>query len=333
MAPEINNDKNPIIVVPKIGNGKSVKEGLIRFEIGLSPLRPQIGDEVTLSIRAVLEEPWHTFALDQDPDMAGQPTTIELGTIKGLEPIGTEFKASVEPEIERPLDDIVQRVHFHEVTWSHRFELTEPAAELDGLIRFQVCSNVCISGSAEFALTLTAGRPDSSVVGSRSPHGSSGIAGLSNAANSNEQNDSQQEGFFAFIFTAAAAGFLALLTPCVFPMIPVTVAFFLKQEEKRAGSSIRLAIIYSLSIIGAFTVLGLITAAIFGPASLNTLANNKWLNLFFAALFLLFSLMLLGVFEIQLPSSLLTWTSKQESAGGVIGVVFFGVNLTQVWLK
>ena len=328
-AAEINNDKNPITVIPKIGYGKVAMEGLIRFEIGLTPPRPQIGDEVMLSIRTVLEEPWHTFALDQDPDMAGLPTTIEFGTIKGLEPIGSEFKASVEPETERPLDGIVQRVHFHEVTWSHRFMLTEPAAALNGLIRFQICSNgSCLPpGKAEFALTLTAGQADSEVIGSRSPPSPAGNVRLSN---SNDQNESQQEGFFAFVFTAAAAGFLALLTPCVFPMIPVTVAFFLKQEEKRAGSSIRLAIIYSLSIIGAFTVLGLITAAIFGPASLNTLANNKWLNLFFAALFLLFSLMLLGVFEIQLPSSLLTWTSKREATGGVIGVVFMALTFTLV---
>ena len=95
--------------------------------------------------------------------MAGQPTTIEFGTIKGLEPIGRGFKASVEPEVERPLDDIVQRVHFREVTWSHRFTLTDPAAELDGVIGFQVCSNgSCLpGGKAEFALTLTAGQPDS----------------------------------------------------------------------------------------------------------------------------------------------------------------------------
>ena len=333
-APEVNNDKNPITVIPQIGYGKAAKqnEGVIRFEIALAPPRPQIGDEVTLSIRAVLEEPWHTFALDQDPDMAGQPTTVEFGTITGLEPIGSQFKASVEPEVERPLDDIVQRVHFHEVTWSHRFMLTEPAAALDGLIRFQVCSNgSCLPpAKAEFALTLTAGQPDAAVGGSRSGSDAPGNARLSNASNSNDQNESQQEGFFAFVFTAVAAGFLALLTPCVFPMIPVTVAFFLKQEEKRAGSSIRLAIIYSLSIIGAFTVLGLITAAIFGPASLNTLANNKWLNLFFAALFLMFSLILIGVFEIQIPSSLLTWTSKQESTGGVIGVVFMALTFTLV---
>ena len=68
----------------------------------------------------------------------------------------------------------------------------------------------------------------------------------------------------------------------------------------------------------------------FWPCEFNTLANNKWLNLFFAGLFLMFALMLMGVFEIQIPSSLLTWTSKQESTGGVIGVVFMALTFTLV---
>ncbi len=329
-TPVINNDKNPITVTPKIGYGKAAKEGLIRFEIGLQPERPQIGEEVTLSIRTVIAEPWHTFALDQDPDMAGQPTMIEFGVIKGLEPIGSEFKASVEPEIEHPLNDIVQRVHFHEVTWSHRFTMTEPAAELAGFIRFQMCSNgSCLPPTkAEFALTLTARL--SGTLSADSPPSQTLVKTSFVTVDSGTEGQSPQEGFLAFVLTAAAAGFLALLTPCVFPMIPVTVAFFLKQEEKRTGSSIKLAVIYSLSIICAFTVLGLVVAGIFGPASLNTLANNKWLNLFFAGLFLVFSLMLLGVFEIQIPSSVLTWTSKREATGGIIGVIFMALTFTLV---
>jgi thiol:disulfide interchange protein len=330
VTPEVNTDTNPITVMPKIGYGKSAKEGLISFEIKLTPERPQIGDEVTLSIHAVIEEPWHTFALDQDPAMAGQPTIIELGATKGLEPIGNQFKASNEPEVERPLDDIVQRVHNHEVTWTHRFTLTEPAAELDGLIRFQLCrGGTCLPPTkAEFALTLTAAKPN--VVSPMTPPASTAGDAALLANGSNDQDHSPQEGLLAFVLTAFGAGFVALLTPCVFPMIPVTVAFFLKQEERRAGSSIRLAIIYSLSIIGAFTILGLAMTAAFGPASLNTLANNKWLNLFFAALFLVFALMLMGVFEIRIPSSLLTWTSRRESTGGIVGVVFMALTFTLV---
>lgn len=326
---EVNTDTNPITVTPSIGYGKAVEAGLMRYEISLTPPRPQIGQEVVLSIRAIIEAPWHTFALDQNPDMAGLPTTIEFGTVKGLELVGTEFAPSVAPVIEEPDFDIVQRVHYGEVTWSHRFMVTEPTAAIDGLIRFQICKDGTCKppAKAEFALTLTAAKTGSEAVGTTpappntaKPHGNAGAAA----------NEGPKEGLIAFVVTAIGAGFLALLTPCVFPMIPVTVAFFLKQEEKRAGSSIKLAIIYSLSIIGAFTILGLAVTAVFGPASLNTLANNKWLNLFFAALFLVFSVMLMGVFEVRIPSSLLTWTSKRESTGGIVGVVFMALTFTLV---
>ena len=326
---EVNTDTNPITVIPEIGFGKPKKEGLMKYEIGLAPPRPQIGEEVVLTIRAIIEEPWHTFALDQNPDMAGQPTTIEFGTVKGLEPVGTEFAPSVAPVIEEPDINIVQRVHYGEVTWSHRFMVTEPTAAIDGLIRFQMCNEgSCLPPSkAEFALTLTAAQAGRGAAGTTTvPPNLATTDGNVGAV----ANEGPKEGLIAFVVTAIGAGFLALLTPCVFPMIPVTVAFFLKQEEKRAGSSIKLAIIYSLSIIGAFTILGLAVTAVFGPASLNTLANNKLLNLFFAALFLMFALMLIGVFEIRIPSSLLTWTSKRESTGGIIGVVFMALTFTLV---
>ncbi len=326
---EVNNDTNPITVTPTIGFGSAKQEGLIRYEISLVPPRPRIGQEVVLSIRAIIESPYHTFAVDQNPDMAGLPTTIEFGTIQGLEPVGSEFSPSVAPVIEEPDVDVVQRVHYGEVTWSHRFMLTEPTAAVDGLIRFQMCNeSSCLPPSkAEFALTLTAGKTGADVTGATPPSRidlqTDGNAGA-------EANDGPKEGLIAFVVTAIGAGFLALLTPCVFPMIPVTVAFFLKQEEKRAGSSIKLAIIYSLSIIGAFTILGLAVTAVFGPASLNSLANNKWLNLFFAVLFLIFALMLMGLFELRIPSSLLTWTSKRESTGGIVGVVFMALTFTLV---
>ena len=331
-AAAVSNDKNPVTVIPKVGYGKKAKDGPMRFEIGLKPERPQVGQEVTLSIHAVLEDPWHTFALDQNPDMAGEPTVIELAVIKGLEAIDGEFIPSEAPEVERPLDDIVQRVHHHAVTWSRRFTMSDPAAAIGGSITFQMCSNgSCLPPStAEFELTLTAAAAGSRATDPATPSGPTAGSVTPTTSESATESDTPQEGFLAFILAAAAAGFLALLTPCVFPMIPVTVAYFLKQEEKRAGSSLKLAIIYSLSIVGAFTILGLIVSGIFGPTSLNSLANNRWLNLFFAGLFLLFSLMLLGIFEVQIPSWLLTWTSKRESTGGIVGVVFMAITFTLV---
>jgi thiol:disulfide interchange protein DsbD len=319
-------DQNPVSISPKIGYGKSAKAGLMEFEINLTPAKAAVGQEVTLSIKAKVKEPWHTFALDQDPEMAGLPTTLEV-EVQGLKALSEEFRPSADPEI-KTIDEYVQRVHHGEIIWTRKFVVEQPTAVIKGSIRFQLCSNgTCLPPTnAPFELTFTAGKDVSTASPSTTDNSAAEGANLAESGNDNIA----KEGLMAFLLTAIGAGFVALLTPCVFPMIPVTVAFFLKQEEKKAGSSLKLAIVYCLSIIGAFTILGLLVAALFGPASLTTLANNRWLNLGFAALFTFFGVMLLGVIDLQIPYWVLSFTSTRESTGGFIGVIFMALTFTLV---
>ncbi len=118
--------------------------------------------------------------------------------------------------------------------------------------------------------------------------------------------------------------------PCVWPMVPITVNFFVKQGQGPAGKgkATGLAIIYCLSIIGVFTAVGVLFSFFFSASSLQTLANNPWLNLGVAALFLAFGLSLLGLFELRLPNFLLNASAQGESRGGLIGVVFMALTLT-----
>ena len=95
-----------------------------------------------------------------------------------------------------------------------------------------------------------------------------------------------EEGMLSFILFAIGMGFLALLTPCVFPMIPITVSFFTKAGEKEDSSPLFSAFVYTLGIIVIFTFLGLILALTLGAAGANQLASNPWVNLFIAALFI-----------------------------------------------
>ncbi|MFM8285815.1 MAG: protein-disulfide reductase DsbD family protein, partial [Planctomycetaceae bacterium] len=135
-------------------------------------------------------------------------------------------------------------------------------------------------------------------------------------------------GLMLFLLTAAAAGFAALLTPCVFPMVPITVSFFQKQAEQEHHRPVTMALVYCLGIVGTFTLLGVVMSSVFGAASLNTLANNPWLNLFIAGVMVFFGLNLLGLFEIAIPSFLLNYTSGQESRGGLVGVLFMALTFT-----
>ncbi len=328
-----SSDKNPVTLTPKIGGGKAAKTGLIEYEIGLTPKHAAVGQEVTFSIKAIVKDPYHTFALDQNPEMAGVPTTIEIDTVTGLEAIGEDFVPSAEPQVETH-DEFVQRVHYGEIIWTRKYVVSEPNVAVSGNVRFQLCrETTCLPPTkAEFEVTMTSstesGKPPLVTETSASDGSESGQ--VSPAASGTSSKGLAKDGLVAFILTAVGAGFVALLTPCVFPMIPVTVAFFLKQEEKKAGSSLKLAIVYCLSIIGAFTILGLLAAIVFGPTALTNLANNPWLNLGFAALFLFFGVMLLGVIDIQIPYWVLSWSASRESAGGLIGIVFMALTFTLV---
>jgi thiol:disulfide interchange protein len=133
-----------------------------------------------------------------------------------------------------------------------------------------------------------------------------------------------------WIFLAAfGGGLLALLTPCVYSMIPVTVSFFTKRSKTKA-EGIRNALYYAGSIVVIFTLLGFLVTLIFGPAALNNLATNWIANLVFFALFLIFGFSFLGAFEITLPSS---WTNKSDSkasTGSFLGIFFMALTLVLV---
>ena len=142
--------------------------------------------------------------------------------------------------------------------------------------------------------------------------------------------DVKKQGLVLFLVSAAGFGFLALLTPCVFPMVPITISFFLKQAEKGHHRPSTLATIYCGGIIATFTGLGLLMAALFEATSLNRLANNPWLNLVLAGVIVLFGISMLGVFEIRVPSWLLTWSAGKEQKGGIIGTLFMALTFTLV---
>src|SRR6185312_6020377 len=133
-----------------------------------------------------------------------------------------------------------------------------------------------------------------------------------------------------WIFIAGfAGGLLALITPCVFSMIPVTVSFFMKRSKTKA-EGIKNAVSYSTSIIVIFTLLGFLITVIFGPTALNNLATNWIANLIFFLVFLIFGISFLGAFNIELPSS---WGNKADSKAGTgsfLGIFFMALTLVVI---
>lgn len=136
------------------------------------------------------------------------------------------------------------------------------------------------------------------------------------------------EGFFSFILLALSMGFLSLLTPCVFPMIPITVSFFIKRGEAKKGTPLSNALIYTLGIVATFSILGFILALTLGASGANQLAANPWVNLFIGGLFIYFALSLFGMYEIDLPDSIKQLSLRQEGREGFVGTIFMAVTFT-----
>ncbi|HEX3743447.1 MAG TPA: cytochrome c biogenesis protein CcdA [Bryobacteraceae bacterium] len=135
----------------------------------------------------------------------------------------------------------------------------------------------------------------------------------------------EEQGWPAFLLLAFGAGLACIFTPCVFPMIPITMSYFLNQQpgEKRGGVS--QAVVFCLGIIVLFSGMGLLVTAVLGPVGVKQLGSNPWVNGFIALLFMAFGLSLLGAFEITIPSSVLTRLNQSSGAGGFAGTLLMGL--------
>lgn len=139
----------------------------------------------------------------------------------------------------------------------------------------------------------------------------------------------KEEGLWAYIGLAMSVGALALLTPCVFPMIPITVSFFTKREAATRFQSVRDALIYSFGIIFTFTGLGIVLALLFGASGINQFAANPWMNILIALVFIVFALNLFGLFEIVVPSGILTKLTVASGSGqGITSLLLMGLTFT-----
>jgi thiol:disulfide interchange protein DsbD len=134
---------------------------------------------------------------------------------------------------------------------------------------------------------------------------------------------SDNQGLLAFVLAGVFWGAVSLVTPCVFPMIPITVSYFLKQSEKSHHRPVTMAVVYCATIVIVLTVAAVLLLSFF-----RFLSINPWMNIGMGVLFIVFALSLFGMYDIELPSSLAQFTSAREGRGGLIGTVFMALTFT-----
>jgi len=281
---------------------------------------------------------WHINSYKLPKDSYAIPSAININKTTKL-----TVKETIEPKpiqyIDEDLGD-VQSYHKGSLTMKRRVLINSiNDFKVSGVFSFQVCDEAgkCLMPH-EYIFSLTAEgceaiKSDSVVKIEKDT--ASQIT--KNKVVNNDTADKNlkkvpgkpAKSMFLIFIISFLSGFAALLTPCVFPMIPMTVSFFTKKSKSKADG-IKNALLYGISIIAIYVLLGTIVTTIFGPSALNALSTNVWFNLLFFVLLVVFAISFLGAFEIMLPNSWLNKADKASDKGGFIGIFFMALALALV---
>ncbi|MEE1899962.1 cytochrome c biogenesis protein CcdA [Flavobacterium rakeshii] len=298
-----------------------------------SKIEKKSDSEYVLIFNATIEENWHMYS-QFSADGGGLPLEVEFNNAENnFEAVG---KAE-ESETHKEYNDIFE---VEETFFSNKAELkqTIKVSNPDNAIvqvglYYQVCKESCIQGENLFVfnlkdLTSQEVMSFEEVVAQPETNKSEVKETTPTSGDDDKKKDSER-GLFTIFIIAFFSGFAALLTPCVFPMIPMTVSFFTKQSKTKAAG-IKNAFIYGISIIVIYVVLGSLVTAIFGADALNALSTNVIFNIAFFVLLVVFASSFLGAFEIMLPNSWANKVDRQADRGGIIGILFMALALAIV---
>ncbi len=331
------------------------------WSIKLSEQKPKVGEEVDVIFRVAIQEDWYLYSSDFDPDLGPMVTEIVFEPsgayelVGELKPIGAKEK--YDELWEGNYTYFIEKAEFRQTIRVTSADLRQ----LKGSYNYQVCTDVtgqCIPFDNDFSLSVnvtgatqdakapaksenaTVAQPDEvkpaeeidsindpQITEQTGDAIKQPVQGSSAGINLRESNTPYT--LITFFLVAFLAGLAALLTPCVFPMIPMTVSFFASGSTKK-GHALRKALIYGFSIIAIYTLIGTLISVLFGPSFANWLSTHWLPNLFFFAVFVIFALSFFGLFEITLPSSVVNKVDREADKGGYYGIFFMAFTLVLV---
>ncbi len=310
----------------------------IEFELSYSGEAVSSGTPAQAILSVFVQEGWHLYSLTQ-PAGGPIPTTIEIPDNPSFQLAGPiqqpEFSIVFDKTFEIDAEYIDGTGEFL-IPFEPKPGTALGNFELPVQVRFMVCSDtMCLPPQTRRLTTLVEiarVSPAASAPGQTLAVPSGQEAGADNTITEEDSSDSSGEiptSVFGYIAFAMAMGGLALLTPCVFPMIPITVSYFTKREAVSRGRAIKEAGLYAGGIVLTFTVLGFALTFLLGAGGINRLAASPVINLIIAAVFILFALSLFGVLEIGLPSR---WVNaidrKSAGARGILGILLMALTFS-----
>jgi len=305
----------------------------VQWTLAFDPATAAPGGHALAKFTAKVESGWHLYSLIKSPSGGPYATTVKIAP----NPVVANVKA-YQPTPERQYDDGFQmetETFASDTTFLLDLDLAKDApkgpAELTAQARYQVCTTTlkparCLPPRNKTATaTLTIDPSASAAV--TIPAGYA-LPGAFVPSSTPAKPATGNQSFGWFLLTAFGFGLAAIFTPCVFPMIPITVSYFINRQDGGRRDGLAQAIVFCLGIIVLFTGLGLLAKAIAGPFGVVQLGSSPWVNGFIAAVFIVFGLSLLGAFELTLPSSVLTRMDSAGRRGGYVGTLIMGLTFS-----
>lgn len=279
--------------------------------------------EVELQFIAKIETKWHLYS-QYVPENGPQPTYFEIDKSDSFELLGDVVEPKAKEEYDENFEMVVKYFGDAEVVFHQKVKLlTDKPFKITGFLEYMCCDDSrCLPPTTvDFSFAVNGGTADTATQESSSE--------LSDKEALEANKGHEKKSLWGFFILSFLAGLAAILTPCVFPMIPMTVTFFMHDKESKAKGKLQ-AIIYGLSIILIYTVVGTIIAVAFGASFANWLSTHWIPNVAFFLIFMFFAASFLGMFEITLPSWLISKSDKQADRGGVAGPFFMAFTLVLV---
>ena len=307
-----------------------IPENVVTFHARLESEKPRPGEHARIILDLKIHQGWHVFSvIPGEGDFAPIPTTLTFED-ESLLLIGPVYESNpiTAPD---PVLDMVLSFHEKQVSLFQNIQIPQEmsggtAWKNSGNLRYQACSDrVCLPPKTDrFSIEIPLGTGET-----RSEYKIPQFAVDNPPEDISELEDALKGGFWSFIGLAVIAGFLALLTPCVFPMIPVTVAFFTKQGESNPRETLRLAALFGLGIVGTYTVTGMLLSMALGAAGAVQFATNGWVNLAIGLMFTLFAFSLMGFIQLNAPGGLGNIVDRwSRYLSGTVGVLAMGLAFT-----
>lgn len=294
-----------------------------------------------IHFKAIIDKGWYVYSQYNNPE-GPVPTTLVLEENSPHQLLGKATENGHKLELNDPVFGMKVIKFKDDFSLTQKIKITDKQKAVKGYLEFMTCDNEkCLppeqldflydaaTDKLQFGKLQNIGNSSAEISSNADPASvfPLNVNPVSDCGTGSKQGKNTS-GIWYFIF-GFLGGLLALFTPCVFPLLPLTVSFFTKRSKDRA-SGVRNAFIYSFSIIAIYTLLGFLTTLIFGADALNAMASSAFFNILFFVVFVVFAISFFGFFDINMPSWLISKSDERAEKGGILGIFFMAFTLALV---